>query len=409
MLLRSPADIRVTSYPRFWMAQRSLCSGRLPRRVRAPGLAWILSLRRRVQKQTAQIRAQVEKNAAMEAELQKAARLEALGRLAGGIAHGYNNLLTVILGNLSLIKLNPFVMEAEADQVLEIEKGALHARDLTRRLLTFSVGENRSEPPRIFPPSCRRPPKRLRQPRTYTSSSPSLRASWPRSWMPTRSRRPCRAWSKSAVHATPAGGTVRIALSNEEMAAGFHGLVPGPYLKLSINDAGEATTPGELARVFEPFFESKRTGGMDLAVAYSIIRKHRGHIEIHSTAGQGTTFLLWLPAVPVKPAAEAPAAVAPKTTPPPDASCPRVLLMDDEESVRRIGSIVLRRLGFEPTTVPDGDSALREYKAALDRGLPYSLDPRPHRPRRDGRPGDDPRSQGEGRKNPGHRVQRLLE
>jgi CheY-like chemotaxis protein len=182
---------------------------------------------------------------------------------------------------------------------------------------------------------------------------------------------------RNAVRAMPAPGAVRITLANADVQKGSHTLPPGAYLKITIADTGEAIPANELPRIFEPFFATKRSGdGLELPTAFSIIRKHQGYIEVQSVAGLGTVFTVWLPAcvasgdVAPKAAAAAPAGPAPAPSPAP---ATRVLLMDDEESIRRIGSVVLRKLGLEPTAVPDGESALREFEAAQSAGRPFSL------------------------------------
>ena len=140
ILLRSPADVRVFAPARFWTVRQSLAAAAILGACVILGLAWIVTLRRRVRVQTEEIRLHAEEKSRLEAEVQRAARLESLGRLAGGIAHEFNNILTVITGNISLMKLNPLVAAEEGEQILEVEKGALRARAVAKRLLTFSIG-----------------------------------------------------------------------------------------------------------------------------------------------------------------------------------------------------------------------------------------------------------------------------
>jgi two-component system cell cycle sensor histidine kinase/response regulator CckA len=377
LLARTPADMAVTTRPRFWTVRRSLLVAAMLGGCVLLGLAWIGALPRRVRQQTAQLRAQMEQQARLEAEVQRAARLESLGRLAGGIAHDYNNLLTVIMGNLSLMKLNPLVMGSEEEQVREIEKGTLRARELTRRLLTFSEG---GEPMRtavdlsaIVREAAARASDGVPG-RCACEIAADLR---PARVDPEQISQTLQVLMRNAVRAMPAPGAVRITLANADVQKGSHTLPPGAYLKITIADTGEAIPANELPRIFEPFFATKRSGdGLELPTAFSIIRKHQGYIEVQSVAGLGTVFTVWLPAcvasgdVAPKAAAAAPAGPAPAPSPAP---ATRVLLMDDEESIRRIGSVVLRKLGLEPTAVPDGESALREFEAAQSAGRPFSL------------------------------------
>lgn len=371
LLLRTPADIRVYAPARFWTAQRSLTAASVLAGVVLLGLAWIGALRRRVHKQTAQIRDQMEQRVALESEIHRAARLESLGKLAGAIAHDYNNLLTAILGNLSLMKLSAPVMGADGEQVGEIEKAALRARDLTRRLLTFSEGGEPLLAAADLPAIVREAAERA-VPAGGVQSTVEIAADLrPVQVDPDQIALALQSLVHTAAKAMPGGGTVRIELVNADIGAASHALPAGPYVKLTVADTGEPIPEHELPRIFDPFFATKRTGGdLDLATAYSIVRKHRGDIEVRSAAGHGTTFTVWLPA------AEGARKAAPPEPAPAPVAAPlraRVLLMDDEESIRRVGSIVLERMGLEATAVANGESALREFEAARDSGRPFSL------------------------------------
>ena len=184
---------------------------------------------------------QMEEHARLEAEVQRAARLEALGRLAGGIAHDYNNLLTVIMGNLSLMKLNPLVMGAEEEQVREIEKGTLRARELTRRLLTFSEG---GEPMRTsvdLAALVREASARAsdgKPGRCVCEIASDLR---PAKVDPEQIGQALQILVRHALKAMPATGAVRITLTNADVERGSHTLSPGAYLKLTVADTGEAS------------------------------------------------------------------------------------------------------------------------------------------------------------------------
>jgi two-component system cell cycle sensor histidine kinase/response regulator CckA len=180
----------------------------------------------------------------------------------------------------------------------------------------------------------------------------------------------------NAVQAMTSGGSVRIVLNNAESPASSLALAPGSYIRLAIIDTGGGIAPEALPRIFDPFFTTKKgNGGLGLATAYSVIKKHGGHIEAHSQVGHGTTFTVWLPGLdsPQTPAPFATVEMPPAKSASPGSRIPRVLLMDDEESIRRLGALLLHRLGFEAVTVPDGAAALLEIEKAKKSGDLFSL------------------------------------
>lgn len=328
------------------------------------GLAWITALRRRVNRQTEQIRAQLEQQARVEAGMQQAARLESLGGLAGGIAHDFNNLLTVIMGNISLMKLNPVVAEAEAKAITDIERGTERARDLARQLLTFaSGGEPLRAPVDLAQMAAEAVANTLRGTavRSTLTTEPGL---WPADGDRDQLVQAVQQLLQNAAEAMPRGGTVRLELANDATPA-------ARGVRLTIIDEGEGIAPGVLPKIFDPYFTTRqRSRGLGLAMVYSIVHRHGGRITVDSTPGRGATFTLWLPA-----AAEqiAPAAPPAGTLPVVPAGPPRVLIMDDEAGVAEIAATVLRRMELDPLVVPDGATALREFETARGSGRPFAL------------------------------------
>ena len=176
----------------------------------------------------------------------------------------------------------------------------------------------------------------------------------------------------NAVQAMPDGGAIQVSLNNDEFAPGAKaGLAAGRYVRLEIADSGEGIRPDILPRIFDPYFSTRKAGsGLGLATVYSIVKRHQGHIEVDSTPGHGTTFTLWLPAadtpLPEPPAPALVAAAAP-------VRAARVLLMDDEESIRWLGATLLQRMGLEVTVVAEGAAAVREFSDARAAGRPFDL------------------------------------
>ena len=372
--LRSPADVAVVRGPRLWTVQRALVAAAVLGVLTLLGVVWVVALRRRVSQQTRQIHEQMERQMRLEAEVQRAARLESLGVLAGGIAHDFNNLLTVMIGNLSLAMYDAKVVESAGEFLREIEGAARRARDLTHQLLTFAKG---GEPLRST----------VSLPEVVQGAAASMvRGSRVRCDYEV----PQRLWNANidrdqvtqaiqnvtlnAVEAMPDGGVIRISMTNEEVAPGANpSLAPGRYVRVSIADSGQGIKPEIISRVFDPYFSTKKAGsGLGLATVYSIIKRHGGWIQVESTPGRGATFTLWLPAGEAE---------APSPAPPPPAAAPahlplrnaRVLVMDDEESLRHLAITLLLRMGLKPTAVSDGVAAVREFSAARDAGRPFDL------------------------------------
>jgi hypothetical protein len=138
--LRSTADIAVLETPSWWTRGRLLAFSGVIALGALLFLAWITVLRRQVQRQTDQIRQQVERESRLQSELARAGKLDSLGLLAGGIAHDFNNLLTVLIGNMSLLRLDTTLSPDSARSLSQAEKAAARARDLTQQLLTFAKG-----------------------------------------------------------------------------------------------------------------------------------------------------------------------------------------------------------------------------------------------------------------------------
>jgi len=365
--VRNAADIVVTRPARLWTIRRALAISGILAAGMLLGLGWIGALRRRVRRQTEQIRKQMEQQARLETELQHAARLESLGGLAGGIAHDYNNLLTIIMGNLSLMKLEPRVMELEGARMGDIERGVLRARDLTRQLLTFASGGEPSRTAVDFSAVAHAAVESIlrdTQVKAEFSTEPGL-------WFVGGDReqltQTVQSLVRNAAQAMNGRGVVRLALANETVAGG--GLTPGRYVRLAVADTGEGIAADILPKIFDPYFTTRKGArGLGLATVYSIVGKHGGRIEAVSTPGRGATLTAWLPAAsateenkPAQPSA------------PPVGTIPRVLLMDDEESIRMLGGMVIQRMGLEPALAADGAGALREFEAAQNTGRPFTL------------------------------------
>ena len=368
--LRNAADLVELDGPPWLTGGRALGALALIGLGAAVALLWATTLRRRVRAQTEQIRAQLEKQARLEDELQKAAKLESLGLLAGGIAHDFNNLLTVVMGNITLAMLEEQAMAAAGDCLRDAQRGAQRARDLTHQLLTFAKGGDPLRSAEVVQEIVREAAEFVLRGSTVKCDYNFEAGLWPADVDRGQIGQVVHNLVLNAVQAMPQGGLVRVTARNLTLGAEAVGpLTAGRYVQLTLADTGPGMTPPVLAKLFDPYFTTKRGGsGLGLATVHSIVRRHRGHITVQSEVGHGTVFKIWLPA------AEGAKAAAPvAATVVPTRLHGRVLVMDDEEDIRRLLVSLLRRLGLEPVAVADGAAAIRAYTEAQAQDRPFAL------------------------------------
>jgi PAS domain S-box-containing protein len=231
------------------------------------------------------------------AERERADRLESLGLLAGGIAHDFANLLTVIMGNLTLVQLTEQLPAPVTTRLGEIERAAWRAKDLTHQLLTFAKG-GAPEMKRVeLTVVVRESLAFALHGAPQVSASENLASGlWPVEADEGQLGQVFNNLALNAVQAMEGRGTLLVTAEN---------LVAGPeqstlqaglrMVHVRIADNGPGIPPGSLAKIFDPFFTTKAAGtGLGLATVYSIIKKHGGQINVESTVGTGTTFHIFL-------------------------------------------------------------------------------------------------------------------
>jgi len=304
----------------------------------------------------------------LETELHRSSKLESLGILAGGIAHDFNNILTGILGNISLSRMQLEPGNTVHERLDKAEASCLRAKELTNQLLTFARGGA--------------PVKKTKSITQLVKDAGDLAVVgsnvrcefalalelWPADVDGSQISQVLNNILINAVQAMPDGGIVQITAANVPDGIRVGASVrTGNHIRISIQDHGPGIPPENIARIFDPFFTTKhRSRGLGLATAYSIIRKHEGHIEVESKPGKGATFHIYLPAS----TRSAGAATDHKSKI--STGTGRVLVMDDEPDIQNLTETVLKRLGYEVEVAGDGIEALDKYRAASKSGRPFA-------------------------------------
>ncbi len=371
LALSTPDDVKVLSAPPWWTSQRLANVAFALVAALGLGLLWVRVLRRRVQRQTAVIKEQLTRETRLSERLQHATRLESLGLLAGGIAHDFNNLLTVVLGNLSLLRLDvPPQTEAESS-LNDAEAAVSRARQLTMQLLTFAKGGAPVRGSEDLPGIVREVTQFVLRGTGVHCDLQLSPDAWPAHVDKGQIAQVVQNLVINATQAMDAKGHLSITLTNVPPAAPRPPtLFEGSYLCLEITDTGCGIPAHELDRIFDPYFSTKNEGhGLGLATVYSIVRKHQGDIEVSSVVGQGTTFRIWLPAAPNRPS---PAKGSAHLNELPRGQGERILVMDDDPAIRKVAEKMLLQLGYAPTCVADGLSALEAYHQAETSHRPFT-------------------------------------
>ncbi|AFM24727.1 PAS domain S-box protein [Desulfomonile tiedjei] len=305
----------------------------------------------------------------MEEELVKIQKLESLGVLAGGIAHDFNNILTAILGNISLAKMQAHFPEKATIRLTEAEKACLQAQGLTKQLLTFSKGgipiKKTTIISQLIADSCNF---------AVTGSSSRCDFLIPDDLLPVdvdegQIGQVLNNLVINAVHAMPQGGMIQVQAENvRAISTQALPLEEGDYVKISVRDQGIGIPERVLPKIFDPYFTTKNKGsGLGLATAYSIIKNHGGLITAESKEGVGTTMYTYLPAAQAVPRRLFDVNGLPQL------GDGKILIMDDELSIRDVVCEVLSTLGYTVVLARDGSEAIKLYNAARESSHPFDV------------------------------------
>jgi PAS domain S-box-containing protein len=304
----------------------------------------------------------------MEAEILKHQKLETIGLFAGGIAHDFNNILTGILGSVSLAKMYVKQEEKVLEKLNEAEKASIRAKGLTQQLLTFSKGGSPIRKTASI--ACL-----LKESVRFVLSGSNVKSEfdiaedlWPADVDEGQINQVINNLVINALQAMPAGGTLSIDAGNIHLPADSRVPLPqGSYIRIAVKDDGIGISEECLPKIFDPFFSTKPKGnGLGLATTYSIIRKHDGYIDCESQKGLGSVFHIYLPVSKKQIITEQQAMTSEAN------GCKgRVILMDDEEMIRDVGTEMLEFLGYEAVQARDGMEAVELYASAKLAGSPF--------------------------------------
>jgi PAS domain S-box-containing protein len=305
----------------------------------------------------------------MENELRQAHKMESIGTLAGGVAHDFNNILSIIVGNAELAMESVPDWNPSLNNIKEIKTASLRARDVVKQLLSFSRKTEQEQ-------------KIIDIRMVIKESIKLVRASIPsnieiRQDVPdnidavfadaTQIHQVLINLFTNASHAMAAdGGLLNIILQSrvvKEQSYGIHtDLPPGNYLELIIKDSGSGIDPKICEKIFDPYFTTKGVGkgtGMGLAVVHGIVKNHKGEIYVESELGKGTTFTIVIPTVIEQPQQNTKV----KATKPNPSGAETILFVDDEEAIVDIAKMVLEKLGYTVQTSTNPVEALAIFES----------------------------------------------
>jgi len=323
----------------------------------------IAGIRATVQDITERKRAEEEK-ALLQEQLRQSQKMEAIGKLAGGVAHDFNNLLTVIHGYSDLI-LSSLDQDSRLRQdVQEIMNASERASSLTRQLLAFSRKQVLQPKVLDLNTHVSNTDKMLRRMigedvelvTLLAKDLGRIKAD------PGQIEQVILNLAVNAKDAMLNGGKLTIETANvkldESYARSHIGVTPGHYVMLSVSDTGVGMTPEIKERIFEPFFTTKEKGkgtGLGLSTVYGIVKQSGGNIWVYSEPGVGTTFKIYLPMIEESRDSVQSLAVSTKAL----QGSETILLVEDEEMVRKLACTVLQKYGYTVLEAPNGEEALR--------------------------------------------------
>ncbi|MCZ6875785.1 MAG: ATP-binding protein [bacterium] len=308
----------------------------------------------------------------IEEELMKADKLDSIGLLAGGVAHDFNNILTAIIGNISLAKIYAEKEGKVFARLVNAEKAALQAQNLTQQLLTISKDGSPIRQPASIDHV-------IRDCIDFSLRGSNVRCEfgvdhhlWPVEVDQGQISQVINNLMINADQAMPDGGRIDVQVENVTLDADdidrHIALEPGKYVKISVQDNGIGIPEDRMSKIFDPYFTTKQAGnGLGLFTCYSIIKKHHGHLSVASQQGVGTTFEIYLPASEQQVGKQ----LGKQMTHYPGKG--KILIMEDDETIREVTGEMLMHLGYDVTFARDGAEAIALYRREKDADAPFEV------------------------------------
>ena len=308
----------------------------------------------------------------LEEQLRQSQKMEAIGQLAGGVAHDFNNILTVISGYCSLLMMDKKLDEKQAEQVEQIARSSEKAAQLTRGLLAFSRKQ-------VMIPKLVDLNDILHHVQKFLDrvigEDVQLKTICNEMKLPITADRGhieqvLINLTTNARDAMPQGGLLTIETGLQTIEAPIehaHGLgKPGDYACITVSDTGVGMNEETRGRIFEPFFTTKEVGkgtGLGMAIVYGIIQQHNGFINVYSELNKGTIFRIYLPLVETEQWDHE----RPKKQAMPEGGTETILVAEDDVSVRKLVTTVLTQFGYEVVEAVDGLDAVNKFTANSNR------------------------------------------
>ncbi|PKL18137.1 MAG: hypothetical protein CVV49_07545 [Spirochaetae bacterium HGW-Spirochaetae-5] len=303
-----------------------------------------------------------------EKEMLKTQRLESLGILAGGIAHDFNNILTAILGNISLAKNFCDDSISSTAYLKDAEKSIEGAKSLTKQLLTFARGGQTS----LEIVELVEAVKQISQ-ISLSGSGIHVKYIGDSDVFTIRADKSqiMQVFQNIIINSAQAmswQGILTITFKTKILETAHVDLPPGNYISVQIKDEGPGIPDEDLENIFDPFFSTKESGsGLGLAVAHSIVKRHKGSISVQSSIKEGTTIEVLIPEIKGEKESEN------KNINIITNGTGSVLIMDDDENIIKILGSMLSVIGYSYDSVTNGDEAIERYKEKAGKNQPYSF------------------------------------